>query len=139
MAGEGVDRQPSRACRIVGRRRWVGNADGAVVKRINVQADVLWGRLTRAFMRSRATEATPYFVASSFLAPHGGGPPDPDDPAHFTTPYVAPKFRDTYEGPSPARDPAFNEQDISDKRREVQNMPRPSRRVKSAIRESNEQ
>jgi N-acetylglucosamine-6-sulfatase len=77
------------------------------------------GRLVRRFI-DKATG--PYFAFASFIAPHSGSPREsPDDP--FGTPYVEPKYQDTYTGSVLPEDPTFNEADVSDKRPAVANQP----------------
>ena len=62
-----------------------------------------------------APSRQPFFLSVAFLAPHSGGPRDPDDPAGLNTPAVAPRHRDRFAGtPLPASS-AFNEADLSDK------------------------
>ncbi len=63
----------------------------------------------------------PFFLFSSFIAPHFGWPRERDDPVGRETPFVGSKYRDTYQGPPLPEDPSFNEADISDKRPSVQN------------------
>ena len=77
------------------------------------------GELVRRFIG----EATgPYFAFASFVAPHSGTPREtPDDPGG--TPYVEPKYRDTYTGSVLPEDPTFNEADVSDKRPAVGDQP----------------
>lgn len=65
----------------------------------------------------------PFFLVSSFIAPHFGGPRERDDPVGRLTPFVGTKYRNTYQGPSLPEDPSFNEADISDKRPSMQNKP----------------
>lgn len=67
----------------------------------------------------------PFFLLSSFIAPHFGGPWERDDPVGRDTPFVGAKYRDTYDGPALPEDPSVNEADISDKR--------PSMRMKKLL------
>ncbi len=115
------------------------NLNGRLVRRNGVDSARLGGRLTRSFIRARAGRPAPYFLVTSFLAPHGGQPADPGDPARYATPYVPRSLRNTYAGPSPARHPAFSERDISDKRSSLQERPRIGPRTRTAIREANAQ
>ncbi len=115
------------------------NVDGRLVWRRGIYSAQLDGRLTRSFIRARADNRAPYFLVTSFVAPHQGPPRDPDDPPDYGTPYVPPRLRNTYLGPSPAQNPAFNERDISDKRTSFQDTPRMGPRTRDAVREGNAQ
>ncbi|HEU0024197.1 MAG TPA: sulfatase [Thermoleophilaceae bacterium] len=57
----------------------------------------------------------PLFLNVAFLAPHSGGPREPDDPQGLATPAVAPRHRDRFAGTPQPLTPAFNEADVSDK------------------------
>ena len=115
------------------------NIDGRLAWRRGIYSAQLDGRLTRSFMRRHAGRPAPYFLVTSFLSPHQGPPRDPDDPVRYATPYVHPRLRNTYSGPSPARNPAFNERDIRDKRTSFQSTPRIGPRTRAAIRQNNAQ
>jgi arylsulfatase A-like enzyme len=80
----------------------------------------LIGDLSHAFL---ANQDQPFFLYSSFVAPHLGRPHEAEDPHRFGTPFVPAKYRDTYRGPPFPVDPAFNEADTSDKRRSVREQP----------------
>jgi N-acetylglucosamine-6-sulfatase len=81
----------------------------------------LYGRQARAFISGSVRRGRPFFAFVPFVAPHGGTPHETaDDPP---SPYVAAKYRNTYAGPSLPRDPSFNEEDVSDKRFAVQQLP----------------
>jgi arylsulfatase A-like enzyme len=62
-----------------------------------------------------APEKQPFFLSVAYLAPHSGGPRDPDDPRRFNTPAPAPRHRDRFEGTPLPRPLSFNEADVSDK------------------------
>jgi arylsulfatase A-like enzyme len=62
-----------------------------------------------------AVDETPFFLSVGFLAPHSGGPSDPDDPLWMPTPMPAPRHRDAFAGERLPRGPAFDEADVSDK------------------------
>ncbi len=68
--------------------------------------------------------AAPYFMTVSFLAPHSGGPSDPDDidgKDLLGTPYVFRRDRDTWSGRPVLDKPNLREDDVSDKPQYVQN------------------
>ncbi len=76
------------------------------------------GKQTRSFI---GQASGPFFALTTFVAPHKGQPLDKaNDPA---TPYVLPKYRNTYAGPPLPQDPSFNEADASDKRPRVADQP----------------
>ena len=80
-----------------------------------------------AFLRSQAGDDKPFFLWSSFLAPHVGLPHEPEDPTTppgYGTPYVAAPYQDTYTGPLTAQNPSFNEKDVSDKPAFIREIPR---------------
>lgn len=57
----------------------------------------------------------PFFLSLWYVAPHFGGPRDPDDPPRPRTPSPAPRHRDAYAGVSMPRKPNFNERNMYDK------------------------
>ena len=64
--------------------------------------------------RAPAADPRPFFLYVAYLAPHGGGPRDPDDPAGSATPSPAPRHRNHF-ATAAADPPSFNEADVSDK------------------------
>lgn len=66
---------------------------------------------------------TPFFLSVAFLAPHSGGPRDPDDPPGLASPSPAPRHRDRFAGAPLPADPSFNEADVSDKPTFLQGRP----------------
>jgi arylsulfatase A-like enzyme len=104
------------------------NINGRSVRFDGVDSSELYGRLTRGFIREHAADPQPFMLITSFLAPHGGTPHDPGDPMGLPTPFVEPRYRGTYHGPSPRTDPAFNEESLVDKPRTVRHDPLLTRR-----------
>jgi arylsulfatase A-like enzyme len=87
------------------------NINGRLRSFSDTYTTTLYARQARSFIRSTAT--SPYFVYLSWVAPHTGTPHESaSDPL---SPYVAPRYQDTYTGPLRPRDPSFNEADVSDK------------------------
>ncbi len=80
------------------------------------------GQMGRRFLKSDLR--SPYFLYESFVAPHNGGPADPDDPLSFASPHPEARYADTYAGPRVSTDPSFNEEDVSDKPAAIQDMQR---------------
>jgi N-acetylglucosamine-6-sulfatase len=62
-----------------------------------------------------APDEQPFFLSVAYLAPHSGGPRDPDDPRRFNTPVPAARHRDRFEGVPLPPTLSFNEADVSDK------------------------
>jgi N-acetylglucosamine-6-sulfatase len=58
---------------------------------------------------------TPFFLSVAFLAPHSGGPRDPDDPLGLATPSPAARHVDRFAQEQLPGDPSYNEPDVSDK------------------------
>jgi arylsulfatase A-like enzyme len=57
----------------------------------------------------------PFFMSVAFLAPHSGGPAEPDDPPGHATPAVAPRHANAFSSVALPLPPSFNEADVSDK------------------------
>jgi arylsulfatase A-like enzyme len=76
-----------------------------------------------------APSRQPFFLSVAFLAPHAGGPRDPDDPRAVNTPAPAPRHRDRFAGTPLPPTPAFNEANMSDKPAHMRALPliRPAR------------
>jgi arylsulfatase A-like enzyme len=115
------------------------NIDGKRVRHRGVYSADLHAALTRQFIRKHAGRSRPFFIVASYLAPHTGLPRESDDPRGLKTPHVERDYRDSYEGPSPRQNPAFNEKNMSDKRPSVRNNPRFTRKEKRRITEVNAQ
>jgi N-acetylglucosamine-6-sulfatase len=94
------------------------NENGRLVNRGNAQtdyqADVYTAKAVDAVKRL-APRAEPFFLSVAYLAPHSGGPREPDDPASLGTPVPAPRHRNRFANEPMPRTPAFNEADVSDK------------------------
>jgi N-acetylglucosamine-6-sulfatase len=78
------------------------------------QADV-YSRKAVDAVRRLAPAAAPFFLSVAFLAPHSGGPREPDDPRGIGTPAPAPRHRNRYAAEPLPQTAAFNEADVSDK------------------------
>ena len=81
----------------------------------------------------------PFFLSLAYLAPHSGGPRDPDDPAALPTPSPAPRHMNRFAGERPPADPSFNELDVSDKPAFIQARPSINAVRAEAIEENYEQ
>jgi N-acetylglucosamine-6-sulfatase len=83
------------------------------------QADVYTRKAVDAVRR--LAPGGPFFLNVAYLAPHSGGPREPDDPANLATPVPAPRHRDRFAAEPLPVTPAFNEADVSDKPRGIRN------------------
>jgi arylsulfatase A-like enzyme len=87
----------------------------------------------------QALDPRPFFLWVAFLAPHSGGPRDPDDPTGLATPSPAPRHRNLF-ATQPLPIPAsFNEADVSDKPAAIRNRPLMTAAKVAAVRESYQQ
>lgn len=79
------------------------------------QADV-WQEHLDDIVETYAGGDDPFFLWAGFLAPHNGGPAEPDDPTTgLGTPAVAPEYRDAQSDLELPDKPSINEADVSDK------------------------
>lgn len=78
----------------------------------------------------------PFFLSLWYVAPHRGGPRDPDDPRRPGTPSPAPRHRDAYAGVRMPRSPNFNEANMYDKPQVVADRPRISPEFAAGIEEN---
>lgn len=93
---------------------FTANQNGTLVRYTDTyqtdwQADVMSQLVTEY-----AADDAPFFIHGSFIAPHYGGPIEPDDPPGVKTPAVAEKYRDTVTEPMPDK-ASIPEPDLSDK------------------------
>jgi N-acetylglucosamine-6-sulfatase len=93
------------------------------------QADVYTGKAV-ALIRRLAPKAQPFFLSVAYLAPHSGGPREPDDPRGQATPVPAPRHKDRFAAEPLPMPPSFNEADVSDKPARIRNrQPLPPQRI----------
>jgi N-acetylglucosamine-6-sulfatase len=111
------------------------NENGVVNTYGRYQADEYTQRAVDAVQRLSPAPA-PFFLSLAFLAPHSGGPRDPDDPQGLVTPRPADRHRDAYASEPLPRSPAFDEADVSDKPRFIRRRPRLSAARRAAIQEN---
>jgi N-acetylglucosamine-6-sulfatase len=104
----------------------------------NYQADV-YNRKSVELVRRLAAGPKPFFLSVAFLAPHSGGPRDPDDPANLGTPSPAPRHRNAFANQPLPAPPSLNEADVSDKPAAIRNRPVLSTARLNAIREGYQQ
>ncbi len=87
----------------------------------------------------QALDPRPFFLWVAFLAPHSGGPRDPDDPSGQATPSPAPRHRNLFSTQPLPIPPSFNERDVSDKPAGIRNRPLMSAAKIAAVRENYQQ
>jgi arylsulfatase A-like enzyme len=98
------------------------NENGVLRTYAGYQTDV-YARKAARIIRQRAPSSRPFFLWVAFLAPHSGGPREPDDPAGQPTPVPAPRHRDAFASEPLPRPPGFNERDVSDKPAGIRSRP----------------
>jgi N-acetylglucosamine-6-sulfatase len=86
------------------------------------QTDLYAEKAARIIGR-RAPLAKPFYLSVAFLAPHSGGPREPDDPVGQATPVPAPRHRNDFASEPLPRPPGFNELNVSDKPIGIRNRP----------------
>jgi arylsulfatase A-like enzyme len=87
----------------------------------------------------QALDPRPFFLWVAFVAPHSGGPRDPDDPSGQSTPSPAPRHRNYFSSQALPIPPSFNESDVSDKPAGIRNRPLLTGAKINAIRENYQQ
>jgi N-acetylglucosamine-6-sulfatase len=102
------------------------------------QTDLYAEKAARIIGR-RAPLAKPFYLSVAFLAPHSGGPREPDDPVGQATPVPAPRHRNDFASEPLPRPPGFNEQNVSDKPIGIRNRPLLTRTQIRKIRENYQQ
>lgn len=106
----------------------------------NVYQTDFYAELSADIITRRAADDAPFFLWTSYKAPHNGGPYEPDDPGPVgTSPAVAERHRDAFDGVPLPRDPSFNEADASDKPLEVSQLPSLTADEQAALTEINQQ
>jgi N-acetylglucosamine-6-sulfatase len=91
------------------------NENGRLVTYERPYQTDLYARKAANIIRRRAAQPAPFFLWVAFLAPHSGGPREPDDPQGLGTPVPAPRHRNEFASEPLPRPPSFNERDVSDK------------------------
>jgi N-acetylglucosamine-6-sulfatase len=86
----------------------------------NYQTDV-YARKAVELITRQAADPRPFFLSVAFLAPHSGGPRDPDDPTGQATPSPAPRHRNLFRTQALPVPASFNEADVSDKPAAIRN------------------
>jgi arylsulfatase A-like enzyme len=104
----------------------------------NYQTDVYAQKAVEIIGR-QAIDPRPFFLSVAFLAPHSGGPRDPDDPTGQSTPSPALRHRNYFATQPLPIPPSLNEADVSDKPAGIRNRPLLTAARMNAIRENYQQ
>jgi len=102
------------------------------------QTDV-YGAKAREIIKRRAPGTKPFFLWLAFFAPHGGGPPDADDPKGMGTTKPAPRHQNDFATEPLPAPPSLNERDVSDKPAGIRSRPLLSAQDLAAVREAYQQ
>ncbi len=95
-----------------------------------------FGRRASELIEQAAPGEQPFYLSVWFVAPHRGGPRDPDDFGTVGSPSPAPRHRDAFAGASMPRPPSFDEARMSDKPQVVADRPRFTPQGEAAIEEN---
>ena len=113
------------------------NVNGALeTSQFDYQTDAITQRAVNFLERS---SDRPFFLWTTYVAPHTGGPVELDDPVGYKSTVPAPRHYAAFAGTPLPRPPSFNEADVSDKPPLVRTRPRLSRWQISAITETRRQ
>jgi N-acetylglucosamine-6-sulfatase len=104
----------------------------------NYQTDV-YTRKAVDIIGRQAADPRPFFLWLTYLAPHSGGPRDPDDPTGQSTPSPAPRHRNVFATQPLPMPPSFNEADVSDKPAGIRNRPLMTNAKIAAVKENYQQ
>ena len=92
------------------------NQNGALVRHKGVYQTDYFTERGSELIQKASGGGRPFFLSLAYVAPHHGGPIEPDDPASgVKTPAVALRHRDAFSGRPMPFPPNFNEADVSDK------------------------
>jgi N-acetylglucosamine-6-sulfatase len=109
--------------------RWQVNENGSLVQyptaeRAGEYLTDYQGRRARELIEAAAPGEQPFFLQVWFVAPHRGGPRDPDDPPALGTPSPAARHRDAFATTPMPRPPSFDEENVLDKPQVISDRPR---------------
>jgi arylsulfatase A-like enzyme len=74
-----------------------------------------FARRADELIAAAAPSEQPFFLSVAFVAPHAGGPQEPDDPQNHPTPAVPPRYANAFSSVPVPLPPSWNEADMSDK------------------------
>ena len=118
------------------------NENGRLVRYGNTAADYqadVYTRKAADVIRRYAADPRPLFLSVAYLAPHSGGPREPDDPSNQSTPVPAPRHRNVFATQPLPTPPSFNEADVSDKPSGIRTRPLIGQARINGIRENYQQ
>ena len=115
------------------------NENGRLVRYEREYKTDLYARKAVEIILRRAAQTKPFFLWVAFLAPHVGGPREPDDPEGLQTPAPAPRHHDYFASRRLPKPPGFNERNVSDKPVEIRRRPRLTREQVAALQEKYQQ
>jgi N-acetylglucosamine-6-sulfatase len=98
-----------------------------------------FARRANELIAAAAPSPQPFFLSVAFLAPHSGGPAEPDDPPGPPTPAVAPRYANAFSSVGLPMPPSFNEADVSDKPVAIRRLPPIGTAEAAGIKESYQQ
>jgi N-acetylglucosamine-6-sulfatase len=98
-----------------------------------------FARRADQLIAAAAPSDPPFFLSVAFLAPHSGGPAEPDDPQGLFTPTVPPRYANAFATAALPMPPSWNEADMSDKPRAMQRRPPIAPEKAAAIQEGYQQ
>ena len=98
------------------------NVDGRLLARGGYQTDVITARAVD-FIRHRSRRRSPFFLWTTYVAPHVGRPRDLEDPLWLRSAVPAARHRLAFFGAMLPRPPSFNEADVSDKPPRIRRRP----------------
>jgi arylsulfatase A-like enzyme len=113
------------------------NVNGALeTTQADYQTDAITERAVKFLERS---SDRPFFLWTTYVAPHTGGPVELDDPVGYKSTVPAPRHYAAFAGTPLPRPPSFNEVDVSDKPPLIRTRPRLARWQIGAITETRRQ
>jgi len=113
------------------------NVNGALeTTQLDYQTDAITERAVNFVQRSAGQ---PFFLWTTYVAPHAGGPTELEDPVAYKSTVAAPRHFGAFAGAPLPRPPSFNEVDVSDKPPLIRNRPRLAPRQIAALTETRRQ
>jgi N-acetylglucosamine-6-sulfatase len=98
-----------------------------------------FARRANELIAAAAPSRQPFFMSVAFVAPHSGGPAEPDDPRGHATPAPAPRHASAFATVPLPLAPSWNEADVTDKPAAMQRRPPISAARAAAIQEGYQQ
>ena len=121
------------------------NVNGTIVDHTGEYQTDAFASISENLIARYAPADKPFFLWASYVAPHNGGPIEPDDPKAFDpnttvgTPAVPNRYRNAMAGTALIRDASFNEADVSDKPAHIRKLTRMTDTQIAYVRECHQQ